>query len=727
MVQRRFQRLRSTVLALSALGTAAGAQEIKPVTKVAPVPQDIKVVTKVAPTPVVGWADLHAHPASHLAFGATSSGSGKLFHGTPGLGLTSSDLGTAIPPCDASHFWDDADIVRSSMRTAAREGLEGGYPHGRAGYPTFKDWPAARNVLHQAMYIQWVHRAYLGGQRLMVASVTDNQTLAVIWNRKQFDTAPKVDPNFDFDSAVRQIAFIKSLATANSSWMAVVTTPEQARTAIQSGKLALVLGVELDKLTTAQVRTLVQSHGVRSIIPIHLSDNTFGGTAAYSDLFNTNTHFLTGDFIHVQFDTSLRYRLSHPEYLRYLDHTEADDFLSGLAGFLTLGTIGVGALKPTPVDEATYTTLGYARGTGGHRNSKPLNEPEIKALMRLGLVIDVAHMSQVSQESTLRLAKAADYPVMNSHTGLRSGPAENERAMRTSDAQAMVRSGGILGIGTVGDNDVAALLDRHPAPRQESLVRLTGSSREWLTSSERPSVRALGMAYQYARVTVGTGKDGKRDNEGAWVVLVLTSGQRIELPLVPSLQGLADNSSTVQVHPLGRGVRLDEIRQVGVRHHTAEYFKDGQFRNHDNWDVKTLKVELLPDPITSWTRDTADWLEAIGGGNIALGTDFNGLEKQLPGHPSIQIKYPIDIVKRFAPTQRLSGDRVPTDLYEQKIGGVSMPFAEKGIAEYGLLPDFLQAVSQAPRGEGVVRALFRGAEDFIQLWEKASVAKDRVR
>lgn len=119
MAQRRFQRLRSTVLVLSALGTAAGAQEIKPVTKVAPVPQDIKVVTKVAPTPVVGWADLHAHPASHLAFGATSSGSGKLFHGTPGLGLTSSDLGTAIPPCDASHFWDDADIVRSSMRTAA--------------------------------------------------------------------------------------------------------------------------------------------------------------------------------------------------------------------------------------------------------------------------------------------------------------------------------------------------------------------------------------------------------------------------------------------------------------------------------------------------------------------------------------------------------------------------------------------------------------------------------
>jgi hypothetical protein len=44
-----------------------------------------------------------------------------------------------------------------------------------------------------------------------------------------------------------------------------------------------------------------------------------------------------------------------------------------------------------------------------------------------------------------------------------------------------------------------------------------------------------------------------------------------------------------------------------------------------------------------------------------------------------------------------------------------------------MLPDFLQAVSRVARGEEVVRALFRGADNVVNMWEKSFQAKDRIR
>ncbi|HRK23276.1 MAG TPA: hypothetical protein PLX06_15760, partial [Fimbriimonadaceae bacterium] len=56
---------------------------IKPPLKLPPNTKPLPGVIKpVLPTeaPVLGWADLHAHPASHLAFGAANSGGTTLFH-----------------------------------------------------------------------------------------------------------------------------------------------------------------------------------------------------------------------------------------------------------------------------------------------------------------------------------------------------------------------------------------------------------------------------------------------------------------------------------------------------------------------------------------------------------------------------------------------------------------------------------------------------------------------
>lgn len=676
--------------------------------------------------PLSGWADLHAHPASHLAFGAPNSGGTTLIAGLPGLRREDNTIATDLKPCSANHFWDDADIVRSSLRTAVRNAMDGGLPHGRAGFPEFFNWPHARSVLHQQMHVTWVHRAYLGGQRLMVASVTDNQTLAMVWNRHNFATRPQFDPNSDFESAKRQIAFIERWAGANSSWMQIVTTPAEARTAITNNKLALILGLEMDKLTTAQTLTLIRDHKVRQVIPIHLADNHFGGTAAYSDMFNTNSHFQNGHFIKVVGDSALRFRFNRPQFIRYIDHTEVNDALSGLFAMLTLGTIGVGAVKPTGISDAEYNALGYKSVSGGHRNNRPTNINALKTIFQTGVLMDVSHMSEVAQRDALQIATTADYPVMNSHSGLRDSFAESERSMRTSDAQTMSRLGGILGIGTVGENDIAVVANENSPDGQNHFLRLTNNEREWTRAPRIPHIRSRTAPYRHLRVSVTTGNDDKRNNEGAWAILLLKDGKRLEFPLDPKVTGLGGGSMLTLSFDMGRDVSFDQISRVGVRHHTGSYFKDGLWRDPDNWDLASFKMELLPDPVTTWTRDAAECMDTMAG-KIALGTDFNGLEKLLPGQSTIQMGYPVDIVQRFAPNMRIAGGAAPPTLNPQQFGARVMFFSKDGLAEYGMLPDFLQAVSRAPRGEEVVRALFRGAENVVTMWEKSVEARVRVR
>jgi microsomal dipeptidase-like Zn-dependent dipeptidase len=681
---------------------------------------NFKIDPNLLKASVKGFADLHCHPAAHLAFGAKDAGSGRLFAGRPGMNISGSTLAEDLKDCGTEHFWDDADIVRSSTRTQIRNGMDAGVPHGRGGWPEFKDWPNARSVMHQQMHTTWVYRAYQGGLRIMVASLSDNQTLSMLWNRKQFATRPSFDPNHDFETAKREAAFLEEWARANASWAQIVTSPAEAREAIGKGKLAIILSTEMDMLTTDQILTLVRDHKVRMVMPIHFANNQFGGPAAYGDMFNTNNHYLTGSFYSVMSDPNLTFQLGEAQYLRYLDHTEVDDAGSFFAGLLTMGTIGIGAMKPT-VD----TSLVYPATGGGHRNNKGFNAGEFRRLLKEGVIIDVAHMSQISQEAALAATKSGDweYPILDSHTGFRNGPAENERGMRESDARTMSARGGVVGIGTVGDNQTATILDAVPARGASDVVRLTGSTREFLVT--RRPIPDRPYNFRYVRVTLITGKDDKRDQENAFVV-IKTGGTRQEFNLVPERRGLGGGSMMTKTFPLTTPLRIGEITQVGVRHETGEYFHDGAFRNHDNWDVKSVKVELLPDPVIAWAQEAASMLNTMGARGIALGTDFNGLEKQMPGLPTISITYPVNIVSRFAPSMRLYDGSVPPALNKHVTGSRTFDFTSDGLAHFGMLPDFLQAVSQTPEGEKVVNKLFDGAEDVIKLWEKSQVARMRV-
>jgi hypothetical protein len=284
----------------------------------------------------------------------------------------------------------------------------------------------------------------------MIASVADNQVLSLLWNigfHLGGNRVPPPDASFDYNSAVRQLTFIQNLVSANNSWMQIVTTPTEARQAISSNKLAVILSLEMDSLSYNEILSLVANFQVRHVIPIHLANNTFGGSAVYEDSFNTNTYFLNGSFYTIVPDQCLSFRLGRPQVLQD----------SGFEG-------AVGAIQPENVDDQTFSQLGYNTpvGAGGHKNSIGLNAQALKGLMRAGLLLDVAHMGLQSADAALSLAEQFQYPMMDSHTGIRDdsdcsngvpldnfGPV-NERALPVSHARRIAALGGVLGLGTTG-------------------------------------------------------------------------------------------------------------------------------------------------------------------------------------------------------------------------------------------------------------------------------------
>jgi hypothetical protein len=147
-----------------------------------------------------GWADLHAHPASHLAFGADASGDNGIFWGKPGLSLEYDSLLSDLQPCAPDkHGGFDADIVRHLTHIQIVQAIDKqtGHTHMPSGSDRFISWPNARSLSHQQMHVTSIRRAFDGGQRLMIASATDNQLLS----------------QADFYSLTRELANISEKST----------------------------------------------------------------------------------------------------------------------------------------------------------------------------------------------------------------------------------------------------------------------------------------------------------------------------------------------------------------------------------------------------------------------------------------------------------------------------------------------------------------------------------
>ena len=328
------------------------------------------------------------------------------------------------------------------------------------GVPLFNGWPQWTSTVHQQVYYKWLERAWLGGLRLMVMDAVTNEALC-----KSSIHMSGVDCSLSMPEIDLQLQAAKNFQTwldaqyggAGKGWFRIVTDPAQASLAIQQGKLAVVLGIEVDNLfnchlqnaagapangegptcTADYVQQQLQNYynlGVRHLFPIHNFDNAYGTPAAWQDAINVGNRASEGGF----WDAV---NCPNPGYGFFLDPTiEGVELLLGF-------NLNYMPSYPSPPWASCHNTPGLT-ALGGYL---------IQQAMKMGMIIDVDHMSINAFNDTLGLAQSANYAgIAASHvqffdlyTQTYSGTSNGGRheRMRTKDQlKAISGVGGMIAV-----------------------------------------------------------------------------------------------------------------------------------------------------------------------------------------------------------------------------------------------------------------------------------------
>jgi microsomal dipeptidase-like Zn-dependent dipeptidase len=376
---------------------------------------------------VQGFVDLHNHQFAYLGFG------GRAFHGRAYADLSKACpwcdfLPGTFPPTPIHGPGGTGDIMGNLLRAAGYgRGLSAALGHKVGGYPEFDGWPRWDSLTHQAVHEDWLFRAVQGGLRLMVMLAVNSEFLCGKANRT-------LSCN-DMEAVDRQLAEAKRMEAyidavnggPGKGWYRIVHTPVEARVVMEAGKLAVVLGIEVDYLFNArregdlsedQLRQRLDHYyalGVRHLFPIHFSDNGFGGTA-----------FLN--------------------WLQFGLDTKNPAMSAPGAALNPVGTVD--AYHVATEDGRDF---GYEYRTG-RRNIKgltPLGKTLIREMITRGMIIDVDHMSARSRADLLDICEAASYPVVSGHTGfveLCRGDKRHEGQLLADEAQRIRRLGGMIAI-----------------------------------------------------------------------------------------------------------------------------------------------------------------------------------------------------------------------------------------------------------------------------------------
>lgn len=367
-----------------------------------------------AAAPLRGFADLHNHMFANLGFG------GEALWGTP-----AGELDEALGSCWVSegHGFGGAKDFLGNM-------LTGRVAHGGSGAPTFESWPTYEDPSHQVVYRDWLERAWRGGLRLMVLLAVNNQQVCDVvyqnFGHAKFPCDDVMATRLQIDAAWNFQRLIDD-ENGGDGWFRIVTDASQARDAVAAGKLAVVLGVEVDSLlgctsvtacTDGVIKQRLQElhdAGVRHVFPVHFTDNAYGGCA--------------------------------------------------LENSATVSKVPPRDCTSEGYERRVYGLLNRDQGhpvcnfTGLTVQGKLL----IRELKRLKMIIDVDHMSVRAQNDTFALT--TDYPVVSGHTGLfalSKSEQKHEGNMKDSAAQTIYARGGMVSLITNQSDDLANTIALDP-------------------------------------------------------------------------------------------------------------------------------------------------------------------------------------------------------------------------------------------------------------------------
>jgi len=471
-------------------------------------PESGQVASETPLCSMRGYADIHLHLFTHLAHG------GAVLAGEPWspLGVNEAlrpDFGTfadlvdvrgnpappascplVLPACGTRAWHEAHDFLGDTAGWGSMDRAASGF-----GAPLFNGWPRWSSTTHQQAYLTWLERAWRGGLRLTVMLAGHSEALCMTaFHRRDLrcdDPMGAVDLQLAAARALEADVDARS-GGAGLGWFRIVTSPAQARQAIGQGKLAVVLGVEVDNLfgcknagdcdaarVTAGVDRL-HAQGVRHLFPIHDFDNAFGGTATWQDGINVGN------------------ALSQRTWWQPENCVQ-----EGYGFWLDSVAEGVTAAAAAALKGVTFPGLppAYPSGLFSPQAScnasglSPLGSHLVSQLMQRRMVIDVDHLSRRSLADVLALAEPRGYPLVAGHVlsfdlhqqRFAANSGRHER-MRTAAQLEAIRAGG----GLVG----AMLKDEVQDTEQRgSKVTLPYGT---VADDCRHSSRSFAQAFQYA-------------------------------------------------------------------------------------------------------------------------------------------------------------------------------------------------------------------------------------
>jgi hypothetical protein len=190
-------------------------------------------------------------------------------------------------------------------------------------------------------------------------------------------------------------------------------------------------------------------------------------------------------------------------------------------------------------------------------------------------------------------------------------------------------------------------------------------------------------------------------------------------PLMYSHGGLRDDSPNCAPQadgPLGKASDITE-RSLGISQAQQLAALSGMI------GLGTSGLTHNSSPVDQWLsayRQALQLMASANGGlprGVTFGTDMNGLSPQI-AFDTQPTTYPITVASTTSPPPGVATPGLPAFA---KMGNqnVLYDFQKDGIANYGMLPDFIQALSQRPNAFPVIKALYSTAEDVIETWEAA--------
>ena len=682
--------------------------------------------------PVLGFADLHVHLLNQLGFG------GVLLHGciwAKDKGSASSEKGPSCPlPERACKAGEDCRMASALPDCGVSHGklgamsstIDSNAHHSVVGYPTFDGWPTFDDVAHQKVYLDWLKRAHDGGLRLIQLDVGNSQVLASAFlsNTDRHDPQLPID-----DDAVIDLQIDAAWQLVNGparSWAAIARTPAEARRIIAEGKLAIVLGLETDTFggftsyervqemlrsdPAAFRTTLTRLHdrGVRHVVPIHLTNNAFGGAAVFMRKWHVVTKRVTDHGLRLQngfLSSGARYRLD-----------QDDDLLDRLMELYVGGSVSM-----TPYAERGPLGLAHVNREG----LSPWGRVLVQEMMKLGMLVDVDHMSDAAVEETLLLAKIAGVPVMASHGGPRAldfgaratrtfdkaqkdvlrdeyhtsvtGRLASERHRSDDQIRRIAALGGVIGvgIGTAGYSPEV----RGAMLRDDPLDPKIGRDCEGSSVSFAEWVHHVGRVTGHRGVAFGTDVNGfapfSGPRFGTRACAAVNASDPLRRGLIAS-QAAEQRAGVVYAFPPGKS-RLGHFEGGGL-------FPSDQAR--------------------AWQSIAAAFLKRPAPG------PFDG--KGADGFPEGGCPFPspagkeqgafCTALERWNHAHAGSGPALAPSVAGERVFDLNVD----GLAHYGLLPDLLQDMRNIGTPEADVQSLLYSAEDYLQMWERAEEGRARA-